>query len=117
MGADASNWLAAVLLVMLVLTSALDFLRHPRALETTTRLRIPARMVPVLGGIKTLAAVGVILGLRNVRMAELTGACLVFYFAVATLAHFRAKDKVVNAVPAFVLTCVSLAYLASQFTR
>lgn len=117
MSAGASTGLSVVLLVVLGLTSALDFIRHPKALETTARLKIPPRMVPVLGAIKTVGAVGVILGFSNVRIAEIVGMCLVFYFAIAVLTHLRAKDKITNAIPAFVMLGVSLAYLASQFAK
>lgn len=117
MASNASTGLSVVLLVVLGLTSVFDFMRHPRALETTSRLKIPPTMVPVLGAIKVAGAAGVVLGLGNVRMAELTGLCLSVYFAIAVLTHLRAKDKLVNAVPAFVLLGVSLAYLASQFAK
>ena len=109
-----SSMSAVLLLVVLGTTAALDLLRHPRALETTSRLGIPAGAVPFLGLVKAAAAVGIILGFAHLRLAELTGACLVVYFAIATLTHIRAKDRIANAIPAFLLMLVSLAYLAAK---
>lgn len=114
MSTDPQDVLGVILAVVLGATALLDFVRHPRALATTDRLRIPARMVPVLGSVKAAALAGIIVGFGNVRIAEMTGACLVLYFAIATLTHVRARDGVLNAVPAFVLILVSAAYLAAQ---
>lgn len=111
------NVAAALLLVVLALTAILDFMRHEKALETTERLKIPARMVPVLGAIKVVAAVGILLGTDNVRLAELTGACLVLYFAIAVMTHLRVKDGIVRTAPAVVMFAASAVYLIAQVAK
>ena len=111
------NIAAILLVVVLMLTALADFMRHEKALETTDRLRIPARMVPVLGAIKVAAAAGVLLGRNNVRLAELTGACLVLYFAIATMTHLRVRDGIVRTAPAVVMFAASAAYLLAQVAQ
>lgn len=117
MNGGTADIIAIVLIVVLGLTATVDFMRHPKAIEFTTALRIPPRAVPVLGAVKAAAAVGLVLGMDRVRIGELTGACLVAYFAIAALTHVRAKQGVVGALPAVILMCASAAYLAATVAR
>lgn len=106
-----------VLIVVLGATAVVDFMRHPKALEFTERLRIPPRAVPLLGTVKALAVVGLVLSMDNVRLGELTGACLVLYFAIAVLTHLRARQGLVSALPAAVLMLVSAVHVAALMAR
>ena len=87
------------LIVVLGLTATVDFMRHPKAIEFTTSLRIPPQMVPVLGATKAAAAVGLVLSTDRPRLGELVGACLVGYFAIAALTHLRSGEKDARVVP------------------
>ena len=109
--------LAVFLVAVLGLTAIVDFVRHPKALELTGRLGIPSSMVPVLGAIKVAAVLGIILGAGRIRLAELTGACLVLYFAIATMTHLRVKDGVLKALPAFIMLGASAVYLLAQIAK
>lgn len=111
---NIANALTLLLLAVLVPTAVLDIMRNPRVLATTSRLGIPEEKVPVLGGIKILAAMGLLVGTDYVRLGQLTGACLVLYFAAAVLTHVRVRDGVRNTAPAFVmLVACGLQVLAS----
>lgn len=114
---QVANALTLLLLVVLVPTAILDVMRHPRALVETTRLAIPEEKVPVIGGVKILAAIGLLVGTDYVRLAELTGACLVMYFAIAVLTHIRVRDGVRHTAPAFVMLAVSGLYLLATVAR
>ena len=105
------------LVVVLGATAIVDFAWHPRALALTGSLRIPPRMVPVLGAVKAAAAVGLVLSTDRPRLGELTGACLVVFFAIATLTHLRSGQKDARALPAFLLMCVSALYVVAQVAR
>ncbi|TVS74574.1 DoxX family protein [Mycobacterium helveticum] len=63
-------------------------------------LGVPAGVRPVLPVVKAAAA----LGLLSVRwfpaLARLTTAMLTVYFVLAVGAHVRARDKIVNTLPA-----------------
>lgn len=91
-------------------TAVADFRRAPKAVETVTRLRIPAEKLALLGAIKSLAVVGIAVGFAVDRVHVIVGVCLVAYFAIAVTAHVRVRDGVSNAVPAFVMLALSTAF-------
>jgi hypothetical protein len=68
-----------------------------RSLDT---LGLPDSVRPVLAVVKTAAAVGLLSVTRFPGLARLTTAMLTLYFTLAVGAHIRARDKVVNAIPA-----------------
>ena len=117
MGGNVAEASRLVLIVVLGLTAVLDFLRHPKAVGFVDRLRIPPRMLFVLGAVKALAAVGLVAARDNVRLGELTGASLVVYFAIAVVAHLRAKQGTVAALPAVLLMAVSAAHVAALMAQ
>jgi hypothetical protein len=114
-----SAWqvLSIVLLVVLGTTATFDLVRSERAFAVTDRLGIPRESVPVLGGVKVAAALGVFIGTDMVRAAEATGLFLVLYFSVAVLTHLRSRDGVRAVVPAVVMLAVSAAYLLVTVAR
>ena len=112
-----ANVLAVMLLAVCAISALFDFTQKEKAYEITRRLRIPDRAVPVLGAIKAAAAVGLGLGFASVGMAKLVGVCLCIYFAVATATHTRVKDSVVQTLPAFVLTAMSVLYVLTTFAK
>ena len=114
---NSTGAIGLFLVVVLGGTAIIDFMRHPKALALTASLRIPARMVPVLGAVKAAAAVGLVLSTDRPHLGELTGACLVVYFAVAVLTHLRSGQKDARVLPAFLLMCVSATYVVAQIAR
>jgi hypothetical protein len=61
---------------------------------------VPDEIRPVLPVVKAAAAVGLLSVTRFPGLARLTTAMLTLYFALAVGAHIRARDKIVNALPA-----------------
>jgi hypothetical protein len=63
-------------------------------------LGVPDEVRPVLPVVKAAAAVGLLSVRWFPALARLTTAMLTLYFVLAVGAHVRARDKVVNALPA-----------------
>jgi DoxX-like family len=63
-------------------------------------LGVPDNVRPVLPVVKAAAAVGLASVTRFPALARLTTAMLTLYFVLAVGAHVRAKDKIVNTIPA-----------------
>ncbi len=63
-------------------------------------LGVPDNVRPVLPVVKAAAAVGLASVSRFPALARLTTAMLTVYFVLAVGAHVRARDKIVNIVPA-----------------
>jgi hypothetical protein len=63
-------------------------------------LEIPRSVRPVLPVVKAVSAIGLLSVTRFPGLARLTTAMLTLYFVLALGAHIRAKDRVVNAIPA-----------------
>ena len=68
--------------------------------KTLDNLGVPDNIRPVLPVVKAAAAVGLLSVTRFPALARLTTAMLTLYFVLAMGAHIRARDKVVNALPA-----------------
>ncbi|GAB7141960.1 DoxX family protein [Mycobacterium riyadhense] len=68
-----------------------------RSLDT---VGLPESLRPVLPVVKSAAAVGLLSVNRFPALARLTTAMLTLYFVLAVAAHIRAKDRLVNAIPA-----------------
>jgi len=107
-----------VLLIIVCVGSAVGYFRKPqKLLDSMAILKIPAERLSLLGGIKIIAAAGLILGFSSVRMAVLTGVCLVIYFAIATGTHTRVKDSVKNTFPAFALLVMSILFTITTIAK
>jgi hypothetical protein len=63
-------------------------------------LGIPESIRPVLPVVKAAAAIGLFSVTRFPALARLTTAMLTLYFVLAVGAHIRARDKIVNTIPA-----------------
>src|ERR1700741_2225615 len=63
-------------------------------------LGVPDSVRPVLPVVKAAAAIGLLSVSWFPALARLTTAMLTLYFVLAVGAHIRARDKVVNALPA-----------------
>ncbi len=113
----ASNVLAVLLIIVCVGSALMDFKKPEQLVQSMNKLRIPLNALPVLGAIKIAAAVGLILGFGNIRLAEVTGACLCAYFAIATTTHTRVKDSIRDTAPAFALLVVSMLFVLTTFAR
>ena len=73
--------------------------------KTLDNLGVPDDIRPVLPAVKAAAAVGLLSvtrfpALARLTTAMLTTAMLTLYFVLAVGAHIRARDKIVNALPA-----------------
>jgi hypothetical protein len=68
--------------------------------KTLDNLGVPDDIRPVLPVVKAAAAVGLLSVTRFPALARLTTAMLTLYFVLAVGAHIRARDKIVNALPA-----------------
>jgi hypothetical protein len=112
-----SRVLAVLLIVVCIGSGIIDFLKPAKLVEGMSKLRIPANALPVLGTIKIAAAIGLIVGFGNIRLAEVTGACLCAYFAIATTTHTRVKDSIRDTAPAFVLLVVSMLFVLTTLAR
>ena len=63
-------------------------------------LEVPPSVRPVLPVVKAASAIGLLSVTRFPALARLTTAMLMLYYVLALGAHIRAKDRVVNAIPA-----------------
>jgi hypothetical protein len=68
--------------------------------KTLNNLGVPDDIRPVLPVVKAAAAIGLLSVTRFPALARLTTAMLTLYFVLAVGAHIRARDKIVNALPA-----------------
>src|SRR5262249_47872658 len=68
--------------------------------KTLDDVGLPDNVRPVLPAVKAAAAVGLLSVNRFPALARLTTAMLTLYFTLAVGAHLRARDKIVNALPA-----------------
>jgi hypothetical protein len=110
-----SRVLAVLLIVVCIGSGIMDFLKPEKLVEGMSKARIPVNALPVLGTIKIAAAIGLIVGFGNIRLAEVTGMCLCAYFAIATTTHTRIKDSMRNTAPAFILLVVSVLFVLTTF--
>jgi putative oxidoreductase len=112
-----SRVLAVLLIVVCIGSGIIDFLKPEKLVEGMSKLRIPTNALPVLGAIKIAAAIGLIVGFGNIRLAEVTGICLCAYFAIATTTHTRIKDSIRNTAPAFFLLVLSMLFVLTTLAR
>jgi len=68
--------------------------------KTLDDLGVPENVRPVMPVVKAAAAIGLLSVRWFPGLARLTTAMLTLYFVLAVGAHIRARDKVVNALPA-----------------
>ena len=68
--------------------------------KTLDNLGVPQNVRPVMPVVKAAAAIGLLSVRWFPGLARLTTAMLTLYFVLAVGAHIRARDKVVNALPA-----------------
>jgi hypothetical protein len=112
------NIVALVLAVLLILvclgTAIADFRSDPKALAVTDRLDIPRSAVRSLGAVKTILAIGLLIGMVLDAIAFVTGVSLVFYFLFAIVAHVRVKDSFTNIAPAFICCVFSSLYVLTS---
>ena len=103
--------LAVILALVCVVTAVADFKTIPQVLQTMERLKLPLRIIPVLGVAKLAGALGLLVGLSIDALLVYSAICLTVYFALATWFHLRVKDDLVETAPAATLSLVSLATL------
>ena len=103
--------LAIVLALICVASAVMDFIKHPKVVQTMSELGIATNRLVVLGIIKAAGAGGLVVGLSTDWMAIVSGVCLVAYFLIATATHVRVKHGLANTAPALVLTAIASLYL------
>lgn len=105
---DTTSTVLSIVLAVICLASAgADFARVPRVVQSLEHLEVPTRLMPVLGAIKVVGALGLLIGLGADGLGSLAAFGFVVYFLLATGAHVRARDSVANLAPAAVLLVVS----------
>lgn len=72
----------------------------PPIAKTLDALDIPQDIRWLLPASKAASAIGLLSASRIPALARLTTALLTVYFVLAVGAHIRARDRIVNAVPA-----------------
>ena len=72
----------------------------PPIAKALDALDIPQNIRWLLPASKAASVVGLLAASRIPALARLTTAMLTLYFALAVGAHLRARDRIVNAVPA-----------------
>ena len=72
----------------------------PVIAKTLDNLGIPHDIRWLLPASKAASVIGLLSASRIPALARLTTAMLTLYFALAVGAHLRARDRIVNAVPA-----------------
>lgn len=105
------NVLGGFLIVVCVASALGDFARVPSLVETMNRLGVSIKMLPVLGLIKMLGALGVGIGFAQSAFAVAMGVCLSMYFAGAVVAHTRVRDPFRESAAAYFILIAALTYL------
>lgn len=105
------NVLGGFLIVVCVVSALGDFARVPSLVETMNRLGVSIKMLPVLGLIKMLGAVGVGIGFAQSTFAIAMGVALSLYFAGAVVAHTRVRDPFRESAAAYFILIAALTYL------
>jgi len=108
---NVSTVLAILLIAVCVGSAIMDFRQPEHLVESMKKLSIPASRLPLFGIIKILGAAGLVIGFQRIRIGELAGVGLCFYFAIATVTHTRIKDTAKDTAPAFVLFVISVLYV------
>ena len=105
--------LAVVLAVCCLGAAAGDFMALASIVAIMDRLGMPRRMIPVAGAVKTLGAVGVVIGLwvRPIGLAANSG--LVVYFCIAVALHLRVRDSFAETSLALGMLALSTAALVA----
>ncbi len=106
-----SYLVSGALCLILVLSATLDFTRHPRVIATIVRLGYKPTFAKVLGSIKAAGALGIATGPLIRPLGLLATELVAVYFLCATLAHFKVRDPLSEAVPAlglFVFSCAAV---------
>jgi hypothetical protein len=114
---NASTVLALLLIAVCVGTAVMDFRKPEQLLATMKKLKVPVERLPMLGAIKILGAIGLAVGFERIRIGELAGVGLCFYFAIATVTHTRIKDSVKDTAPAFFLFVISVLYVLTTVAK
>lgn len=113
--------LSVVLILVCAISSVMDFTHNEDVVASMDRFGLPARFEVVAGLVKSAAALGLLAGLfasgHHGRgfPTTLVAWCLVAYFVVAVVFHFRAHDSAKEMAPSAGLLVLSavLAVTAS----
>jgi hypothetical protein len=105
------NVLGGLLIVVCVVSALGDFARVPSSVDTMNRLGVSPQMLPILGLIKILGAIGVGMGFAQSFFAVAMGVCLSAYFACAVIAHTRVKDPFRETAAAYFILVAAFTYL------
>ena len=112
-----STILGLLLIAACAGSALMDFCKPASLVASMEKLKVPEGKLPLLGGIKLVAAVGIAIGFQTVRIGEVTGLGLCAYFAIATLTHTRVKDAIKDTLPAFALLVMSMLYVLTSIAK
>lgn len=90
----------------------LDFTRHPMIMGNMEKLSLPIGLVPFLGTLKGLGAIGLIVGIFIPQLRIITAACLVVFFMGAIGAHLRARDYAIASPGIFLGLATAALFMA-----
>lgn len=112
---DTTSKVLSIVLAAICLASAgADFARVPRVVQSLEHLNVPTRIMPLLGAIKVVGALGLFIGLGADGLRSAAASGFVLYFLAATGLHVRARDVVADLAPAAVLLVLSAATLLTS---
>jgi hypothetical protein len=79
-----SNVLSVVLALICLASAGADFARLPRIVQSLEHLNVPTRIMPVLGAIKVVGALGLFIGLGADGLANLAPAAVLLVLSAIT---------------------------------
>jgi hypothetical protein len=90
-----------------VFAAALDFVRSQKILGAMARLGVPERLLPLLGIVKAIGAVGLLAGIGAPTIGTAAAVGLVVFFVGAIITHLRAHDYALGQPAVFLLLAVA----------
>ena len=86
------------------------FMKVPQIMESMEHVGVNASLIPLLGALEILGTLGLVLGIWMRPLGMLSAVCLALYFfgAVASASHLKAKSKVSDVIPAFMIMVIAM---------
>ncbi len=84
------------------------FMKVPQIMESMEHVGVKASLIPLLGALEILGTLGLVLGIWMRPLAMLSAVCLTLYFFGAVVSHLKAKSKVSDVIPAFMIMVIAM---------
>ena len=91
----------------------MDF-NSPKVKESMKKLKIPLYLLPLLGGLKFLEAIGLISAIFIPQLRLVTSCCLIVFIVFAIAAHLRVGDYNIKAAVIFLILSI-LTFILSLY--